>query len=66
MLGKIERWRLSLPADDPDAWVGEISVTFDRDDLNCLVFAITSSYYEGVITEQEMEHLLEKLKIDGK
>ena len=60
---KIESWRLLVPKDDKNAWNGTVTVTFDRDDLNCLVSAISSAYYEGVISKQDRDYFFNKLNI---
>ena len=61
---KIERWRLDLPKDNKDAWNGEVTVTLDRYDLNLLVGAISTSYYEGYLSEQDKNYLIDKLNIN--
>lgn len=61
---KIESWRLRCPKESKDAWNGEVTVTFDRDDLNLIVDAVSSAYYEGCISEQDMNYLFDKLNIN--
>ena len=63
-MAKIETWRLRCPKDSPDAWHGEVTVTFNRDELALLGDAISSAYYEGCISEEEMNRLIDKLNID--
>ena len=61
---KIKSWRLRVPKDDKDAWTGEMTVSFNRDELNVLVDAIRDAYYEGCISERDMNSLFDKLNID--
>lgn len=63
-MAKIERWRLDLPKDNKDAWNGEVTVTLDRYGLNMLVGAISTSYYEGYLSEQDKNYLIDKLNIN--
>ena len=64
MANKIESWRLWCPKDDKNAWNGELTVTFDRHDLNLIVAAVRDAYYEGCISEQDMNYIFDKLNID--
>ena len=61
MSEKIEQWRLK--ADNKDAWRGKINVTLNGNDLQILVSALNSSAYEGVISFEERDYVLNKLNI---
>lgn len=60
----LETWRLDLDRNDKDAWTGEKTVTFDRDDLKIIAQALLTAVYEGTIDKYECDHILDKLNIE--
>jgi len=63
-MNKIEQWQLSCEPTSMGAWNGEVTVTFDRHDLEIICRALSCAEYEGSIDEYEEHHILDKLNIE--
>lgn len=59
----IERWRLDDSAGS-DVWSGRKTVTFSRYDLKIIMDALSCAEYEGVISKEQEDEILDILDIE--